>query len=234
MASNKCLVTKGNRWRRFCAYSILAWIFPLLYVLQEKELYAVIYLDFWNYNPLDIMTNIPICSIIVLTASNFYFSVSSLYHIWRNKFTTRNIQRSVEKKFIDEFSLLMKFILIGGLVSFICLISYLFGWMACFIIFYTLYAYQGFIMTLLFMNRKDVIRSISPSNLLTSLVFKKLEARWILEQTKSHFLKRKGILFIYLFVHSLLFFFNNFNLLYIFYFIFYILLHYYILYIIIL
>lgn len=176
MSFNKCVVSKGSRWKRFCAYSIFAWIFPILLVKRNNDYsWATQSYDYDSFNIYafsNFLTDSLIFPIIMLIVSNFIFSVSSLYRIWRNKYYTRNMQRSTETKFIEEFNLLMKFILIGGLIPILCTIFACFELHICVTLLENVYAYQGFILTLLFITQKDIIRSISPRNRISSLIFK--------------------------------------------------------------
>lgn len=161
-STNKLIVSSGNKWKRFLAYFTFGWLFPLLLILVfPVHLTEYLFPKGFHYeNWSSFITDLRIHCVVYLIMSN-YFSVSSLYYIWRSKYSMRQ-WKSQDGKFIVNFTLPMKLLLISGIILCFNVISSIFEWPTASYIFYIMYCYQGFMITTLFTYRRGVLQSIKP------------------------------------------------------------------------
>lgn len=161
-SSNKCAISKGNRWRRYCMYSIFGWIYPLCLAIQHqlpstKEELIFIPMDLEDL--LWFILDYRMCPWFFLLTGNLFFGIGSLYYITKNSFSMQ-MQQSRTKKFIMFFTLPMKVLMINGGLMLTPIIFLKIHWDLLFVLSIVLYSYQGFFMTILFTYGKNIFQTI--------------------------------------------------------------------------
>lgn len=161
----QCTLSIGNRWKRFYAYSACSWLVPALflaldYIVPKFNPNYLITVDEKGCPILEpVLTIIKECALLLILFANSTFFGSSLYYIYTNNHSVRNLN-TTDSGFVKHFTLHMRLVLITGLTWTLEELAYYSGLNVLSLAFQTINAFEGLFIAIAFTCRKQVLDSI--------------------------------------------------------------------------
>lgn len=162
----ECAILFGDKWKRFFVYSSCSWGIPLLYLVVLDYVIPKFYVTYkivldQKGCPVSepLLTLLKEYTLILILFANMLFFGSSLYYIYANNYSVRNLNAS-ESGFRYHFTLYVRLMLITGLTWTAEVLAFYSGINVLSLAFQTINAFEGLFIAIIFTCRKQVLNSI--------------------------------------------------------------------------